>query len=236
MARMPKDRDYLDLDPPPIGHNGPPEPIEGLKGPQNPEDVAALAGACIRAIGDLAHRYASSPSKQTDEGLQATAVQTLGVALHFFTELGATGDQLAILQKMMTSVAEVGSGRRVRWLGPSGKRGRTAGVPEDVAVVRAAAAAAMQVLINKGWPATKAAHEIASRIPRGSVAFAGTDVHTSRWKNVKRWRDDCSASGSGDGGMRDLYRQMLEREKERPGALDFFLKRSSTSFLPDPSD
>jgi hypothetical protein len=237
---MPDDKKPGPLDlgdgPPPIGHNNPPADIDAVDGPRNPEDVAALAGAYMRTLGDLARRYMDSPATQTNEGLQATAVQTLGATMHFLTAIGASGEQLTIIQKMMTSVTEVGSGRRVKWLEPSGKRGRTAGVPEDVAVVRAAAAAAMQILVDRGWPTTKAAHEIASRVPRGSVAFAGTDVHTSRWKNVKRWRDDCSASGSGDIGMRDLYRQMLERERERPGVLDFFLKRSSASFLRDPSD
>jgi hypothetical protein len=253
MAQMPTDddkpsRDWLDIGPPPIGHNRPPADIERTTGPCNAEDVAALVRHYMGAVHDLAHRYKASPAWQTNDGLLTSTIQTLGATMELLNSLGADGDHLSILQRLSVDLKEVGAGRHIRWLEPMAKRGGVAGVPEDVAVLRAGYAAAVEALFQgrygRRFLVRDAAQYVEKRIPAQSRAFDGPKPSgpksvnkRPRWHAVRDWYYQCSGSGDGtDDGMRDLYRQMLAREDDQPGTLMAFLEHPHDSFLRHPAD
>jgi hypothetical protein len=230
---MPDDKGPPSIDDglPPMGHNGPPTDDKSAK---MAEHVAGLVGGYVRDLGAIGHRYMTLANPAQDDFLFA-AIETLGRAMHFLSDLGGSDEEVAVLQKVLTGLKRVGDGHRVRWLEPSGKRGRTAGIPEEVAVLRAGYAAALEVTYQRTRSLKAAAHHVASKIKPGNVALIGTKSGTPHWKLVRDWRGECSASGGGDDGMRDLYRNLIQREVRQPGTLEAFMASPHASFLRDPA-
>jgi hypothetical protein len=229
-----KSRDWLDTEPPPIGHNSQAAGVGSIS-PHSDTDVAALVARHRRVLLDLADDYMSKASPTQDDFLLA-AIRTLGVIVTFHGVMGASGEEIAILQKIMTGLKDIGDGRRVRWLEPSrakGKRGKTADIPEDVAVLRACYAAAVEAMFRQGRGLDDAAHRVADKIHKNSPVRAGTTQVL--WKAVRRWRSDYSGFGNGDIGARDLFREMAKRFEEQPALLGAFLANPHASFLKDPS-